>query len=244
MALFLFLLSLFGLLSALRLSREFLGRALISKSLVTKTGTLTCTAVVLAVFFSAHNTFSAILCTILVPIAGSCALFTLERRQIDALKLQTPIFLDRWILNMRLGQSVSSAREAALRDSSERLRALLQPMFKADAQTPREHLFLPSKFLFELKNLALSPHSALARLENLREMMRKSDAFRRKSGQARRQTSIQAGVLLCLHLALAVFTVRRYGWQRHSDLIVMSFVLAGCGLVAMNALARKTKWKI
>jgi hypothetical protein len=243
-ALFLFLLSLFGLMSALRLSREFLSRALISKSLVTKTGTLACTVALLGVFFCAHNTFAAILSAIGAPIAAAIVLLALERRQIDTLKLQTPLFLDRWILNMRLGASVSSAREAALRDSAERLRALLQPMFKADAQTPREHSFLPSKFLLELKNLSLSPHSALARLENLREMMRKSDDFRRKSGQARRQTSIQAGVLLCLHLALAIFTYRRYGWQRHSDLIVMSFVLAGCGLAVMNRLARKTKWKI
>ncbi len=131
MALFLFLLSLFGLLSALRLSREFLTRAVITKSLVTKTGTLTCSACVLAVFFSAHNTFNAVFIAISVPIAFAIALFMFERRQIDTLKLQTPLFLDRWILNMRLGQSVSSAREAALRDSSDRLRALLQPMFKA-----------------------------------------------------------------------------------------------------------------
>ncbi len=243
MALFLFLISLIGLLSALRIARVFLARGVIAKCLVTRFGTLICIVVVLSVFFRAQSAFSAIFLAIAPSGLLAIALFALERRQIDALKTQTPLFLDRWILNMRLGGSVSAARAEALRDSEHRWRALIEPLFKSST-LPRDHLILPSKFLIEMNSVVQSPHSALARLESLREMIRKSDDFRRKSGQARRQTSIQAGVLLCLHLALALFTYRRYGWQRHSDLIVMSFVLAGCGLASMRALARKSKWKI
>jgi hypothetical protein len=124
------------------------------------------------------------------------------------------------------------------------LRALLTPVFLSGAALPRSHLILPSKFLQELKFLSGSAHSALARLENLREIVRKTEDFRRKSGQARRQTTIQAGVLLVLQFALAVFVYRRHGWQRHSDLIVISFLLAGCGLGWMRLLARKSQWKI
>jgi len=177
-------------------------------------------------------------------IASLGALWTYERRQIDALKSETPHFLDRWILNMRLGNSLSSARDAALDDSSDRVRTLLRPLFLNSAEIPKAHLFLPVKIVNELKLLSNSPHSALTRLENIRELLRKADEFRRKSGQARRQTSIQSLVLLLLHVALAVFTIQRYGWQRHSDLIVLSFVLAGGSVAAMHQLARKSKWRI
>ncbi len=244
MALFLFLISSFGLLSALRIARTFRARAVISSELVTKTGTLMCSTMLVSVFGCATSVLNAISIACVNLCCGFLLLLWCERRQIDALKSQTPIFLDRWILNMKLGHSLSSARDAALRDSSERFHVLLRPLFLSGANVPRAHLVLPSKILHELKILASTSHSAIHRLENLREMVRKADDFRRKSGQARRQTSIQAGVLLFLHLALAVFVYRRHGWQRHSDLIILSFLLAACGVGWMQLLARKSKWKI
>lgn len=244
MALFLFLISSFGLLSALRIARAFRTRAVISTELVTKTGTLMCSTMLLSVFVGASSVFSAVSIAFSNLCCGFLLLLWCERRQIDTLKSQTPIFLDRWILNMKLGNSLSSARDAALRDSSDRFHMLLRPLFLSGANVPRTHLVLPSKILQEMKILASTSHSALVRLENLREMVRKADDFRRKSGQARRQTSIQAGVLLFLHLALAIFVYRRHGWQRHSDLIIMSFTLAAGGLIWMQFLARKSKWKI
>jgi Flp pilus assembly protein TadB len=243
-ALILFLLSLFGNLSVIRIMRFFRTRALITSSGVTKTGTGACACLQVLIISRFHNVMVTLIAMIAVIFLFSAALWMLERRQIDALKTELLSFFDHWILNLRLGESLSSARVAALTTTSRHFRALLEPLFITSSGQAPHHLLLPSKILVELKQLAISPHAALARLESLREMMRKSDDFRRRSGQAMRQTTIQSLVLVILQIALGVFTVIHYGWNRTSDLILASFLISGCGLVLMRQLARKAKWNI
>lgn len=240
----LFAISMFGNMSVLRLLRIFRERALISHDHLTKIGTAACALVNLVVFQFAKNIFllGTGVCGSLTVIYLTLAL--LERRQIDTLKRELPHFLDRWIMNMKLGNAVSSARDTALLSSPARVRALLLPLFTTTQTPAQSHLLLDARMIKELTEAAQIPHSALHRLENLREMWRKADIFRRKSGQAVMQTAIQGWVLLFLTLALAVFTVRRYGWSRTSDLILCSFLLSGSGFLVMRRLARKTKWKI
>lgn len=244
MKLILFLLSLFGIMSALRMLREFRVRALISQELVTKTGTIACALLSFIIFFCAHDVRIAIFLVIAWFMMLSLTLLYLERREIDALVAETPRFLERWILNMRLGHSLSSARDAALRDSSARLRTLVRPLFLEARIAPVKHLFLPRNVMKELVSLAQSPHSALSRLENLREMLRQADNFRRKSGQASRHSAIQAYVMLGLQFALSAYTVHRYGWERHFDLLAISSMLAVSGVALMQRLTRKRAWKL
>ena len=116
MALILFLISMFGNLSALRVLRIFRSRALISPNSLTKIGTTAFVMMNITVFFCASDViacFSAVIMTIALIYF---ALWCVERRQIDGLKKEIPAFLDRWILNMKLGNSLSSARDAALRE--------------------------------------------------------------------------------------------------------------------------------
>ena len=244
MALILFAISVFGNLSALRILIHFRSRALISSQHLTKIGTGSCVIIICALFFCARDLISAVIAVMCALSVIFFSLWFIERRQIDALKREVPGFLDRWILNMKLGSSLSAARTAALQESHTRVRSLIEPLFMSQAPPSRVHLILDEKVLPELLELSHSPHSALARLENAREWMRKSDEFRRKSGQAVRQTTIQALVLLILLFALAVFTVQRHGWRRNSDLIKASFVLSGLGIFTMRHLAGKRRWKI
>jgi Flp pilus assembly protein TadB len=223
---------------------HFRSRAVISSHLLTKIGTGSCAIVVCALFFRARDPISAIIAVLCALLALFLSLKLIERRQIDALKSEVPAFLDRWILNMKLGNALSSARTAALLELSTRSRALLEPLFLKQGPAARAHLILDEKILREVIELSHSPHSAIQRLENAREWMRKSDEFRRKSVQAVRQTSIQAAVLLILLIALAIFTVQRHGWRRNSDLVTASFVLSGLGIFTMRHLARKKRWKI
>jgi Flp pilus assembly protein TadB len=243
-ALFLFVISMFGNLSALRFLRIFRSRALISTNVLTKIGTFACTTMNLGIFFCAHDARTAFIALVIALIAIFLALKLLERRQIDGLKNEIPAFLDRWILNMKLGHAVNTARDAALRDLDARNRALLQPLFASNLGNHENHLILDAKIARELLLLARHPHSALSRLENLRQMMRKSESFRRKSGQAVRQTTIQSSVLLILLVCLAIFTIQTRGWHENSDFIIISFLISAVGLAVMQKLARKTRWKI
>lgn len=244
MAIILFAISLFGIMSALRMLIHYRSRALISSQHLTKIGTGSCALITNVLFFCARDLFSACFALMCALFVIFFSLWFLERRQIDALKKEVPGFLDRWILNMKLGKALSAARTAALQDLNIRTRALLEPLFMSQNLPRCAHLILDEKVLHELIELSHSPHSALARLENAREWMRKSDEFRRKSGQAVRQTTIQAVVLLVLLIALAVFTVQRHGWRRNSDLVLASFVLSGLGIFTMRHFSRKRRWKI
>ena len=236
----------FGNLFVIRTLQIFRARALLSTPLVTKTGTaFVCTSFCVT-FFCANSVFlSAGLITgcILLTIA---ALFAFERHEITELKNELPLFLDRWILNLRLGSALPTARELALNDHSEGFKNLLRPLFAArnTLQNRRGHPLMRSKALAELEKLHLEPHSALQRLENLRRHLRKGAEFRRKSGQATRQTAIQSVVMLLLLIALASFTLHRYGWRRSGDLIAGAAFLSVIGVVSMYLMARKTKWKI
>lgn len=244
MALILFASSMFGIMSALRTINYFRTRAVISSQHLTKIGTGSCALIIAALFFCARDPFYSFFSVGAVIFIQFFSLWILERAAIENLKREVPGFLDRWILNMKLGQAMSAARTAALQELNGRARTLIEPMFLNSDSRAKSHLILDEKLLPELLELSHSPHSALSRLENAREWMRNSDAFRRKSGQATRQTMIQAIVLLILLFALAVFTVHRHGWRRNSDLIFGSFVLSGLGIFTMHHLSRKKRWKI
>jgi hypothetical protein len=162
------------------------------------------------------------------------------------LKSEIPVFLDRWILNLRLGSAPRSARDRALREHSEGFQMLMRPVFDTQntSPLPRGHLIAPKIMLQELDSIQREPHVALLRLENLRSLLRKTADFRRKSGQALLQTTIQSSVMMALLIALVLFTLHRYGWRKSGDLIMGSIMLSLIGVVMMYFLARKTKWKI
>ncbi len=244
MALILFAISLFGIMSALRMCAHFRNRGVISSQHLTKIGTGSCALIICAGFLLAHDTISLITIQFLILTSLGISLAIIERRAIKNLKQEVPAFLDRWILNMKLGNAVSAARSEALRELSRRSQTLIEPLFLSQDREGKSHLILEEKLLHEMLEASFAAHSSLARLENVREWMRKSEDFRRKSGQALRQTTIQAVVLLILLIALAVFTVRKHGWRRNSDLVIGSFVLSGLGIFTMQHFARKKRWKI
>jgi hypothetical protein len=233
----------FGILFVIRTLQIFRARALISTSVVTKTGTgFVCVCVCVSFFGAHHPIFCSFALCVCVFVLLS-ALFLLERRQIDSLKQEVPLFLDRWILNLRLGSALPSAREMALKDHSLAFQSLMRPVFVLQKGRSR-HALMHVSVLAELERLHFEPHAALARLENLRVYLRKSSDFRRKSGQATRQTAIQSTVMMILLLALMVFTLHRYGWKFCGDYVLEAGALSILGVTVMYVLSRKTRWKI
>jgi hypothetical protein len=225
------------ILFVVRTLQVFRERGLIGESVVTKTGTGVLALVIFALFSGARVTSIALASTPLLLFV------VLEHRQVQDFRARVPLFLDRWLLNLRLGLSVRSSRDAALRSESAALQALLRPLFETRGGARDGHLLLPPNMRRELEEISLADHSALARLENLRQVLRKTSEFRRKSGQAARQTSIQAFLMVFLLFALSLYNVQHYGWTRCADLICGAFLLSSVGIAAMLHFARRTKWK-
>jgi hypothetical protein len=244
--LILFAQTLFGLWSVVRTLQFFRARALLQTSTVTKTGTIFVFTVILIASFSVGHSFAT---TILILSAWICnfgTLLMLERRQIDSLKREFPKFLDRWILNLKLGQAPSRARDLALQMHLDAFRTLMQPIFAVGERVslPRTHLLFSKSVSEELARIGIEPHLALARLETMRRNVRQAEVFRRRSGQAVRQTRIQSAVMLFILFALIAFTIARYGPEKMADLILMSVILSICGVFTMHLLAKRVKWKV
>lgn len=239
-----FLVLMIGITFVLRTSLVFRERGVIHESAVTKTGTLGILVQLLLPFFVNQNRLGWILPACLLPLLPIGFLLFLEHKTIAVFKARVPIFLDRWILNMRLGKSLSSAREAALRQEGDRFQTLMRPLFATRSSEREQHLLLAKNVRRELEQIAQINHAALERLENLRSHLRKTAEFRRKSGQAVLQTTIQSIVMLGLLIALALFNLQRYGWTRCGDLICLAAFLSLIGLMVMMRLARKSSWKL
>lgn len=222
-------------------------RSLISTSAVTKTGILYVSATSCVVLFGERRAVFCLSMIVVLMVSTLISLLVWEKHQLNRLKGEFPLFLDRWILNLRLGLALSSARERALQHHSHRFQLFLQPLFATQdrpAKGFRRHQLLDDHVVADLERMAQEPHCALARLECLRELLRKTDDFRRKSGQATRQTCVQCVVLIALLIALGIFTVRRYGFTQSFDFIAASALLSSAGMIAMVLLAKKRKWKV
>lgn len=233
----------FGNLIAIRILRKFRDRSLISTRCLTKIGTAFALAASFLPFLSPRLSVFAV---IFALIALKSFLKRLETRRIETLLAQFPRFLDHWLLNLRVGHAPRAACEAALARSDGAFQALLRPLLGANGApvAARRHLFLRERILLELHLAQTQSHNTVARLESLREFLRRESDFRRKSGHALRQATIQSAVLVALHFALCAFVIHRSGWARSSDLVVTSTALTALGALALRWLARRIRWSL
>jgi hypothetical protein len=241
MSLILFSQTIFGNLVAFRILRRFRHRALISTTSLTKIGTAFALSlsVTLLFFFREREPLLFIIATLVVL---QVALKLKERRNIERLAGHFPHFLDRWLLNLRMGFASSTARERALSSSEGQFRALVAPIF--ESRTAEHHLFLSYRDVQELRSASLEPHSTVGRLENLRRCVARRAGFRRRSIQALKQATIQSAVLISLHTALCIFILTRGDARAHTDLIAGSSLLTACGVLILRLMARRIRWTI
>lgn len=242
MSLIFFAQTMFGNLIVIRILREFSERALISSRILRAVGIVFALIVASAAHFPGMTSSFLFLLVILSLMATRWGLKLNELRSRNQLADDLTPFLDRWILNLRSGMGHSLARERALQQCESRFQTLLRPLFQGvDSKT---HLFLPEMVVCELRHCAQEPHKVQERLQNLRETLRRTEIFRRKSGQALRQANLQATVLLVLQFLLTAFVISRSGWRSYLDLFAVSFALSGAGVISIRYLSRRIRWTI
>ena len=237
--------TMFGILIVIRTLGFFSDRHVIDRSVLTKIGTACAVVMILTQIFLIDDARVGLLASMIIAIIQTAMLWSLERRTIREMIERTPRFLDRWILNLSIGKAFRSSWENALSFESEHFQSMFRPLFETNA-TPsrRPHAVLPPLIADEIVRIQDQPHLAVARIDSLRRILKKSSEFRRKSGQAVSQASIQSLLLLFLHLALVVFVVHRHGWHDVMDLVIASSILTGAGNLLIYRLARKSKWRI
>lgn len=241
MNIILFFVSVIGQLFIMRIHRKCLERALISPSLLTKIGTASSFTIFLISFFS-KSTFGIVL-IVLSCILNLLLVQIFEQRQLQQLRSLFPILIDAWILNLRLGLAESAAREKALDEIHPDFAKMLRTTLFGHFSSQKNSIISPL-ISQELESIKNSRHSALPRLENLRANLKRSAEFRRRSGQAIRQTQIQASLMMLLLIAISFLAIRRYGWSQVGDLVGLALILSSLGLLSIQFLTRKRHWKI
>lgn len=244
MELFSFVILLSGILFVMRTMDVFRKRGLIHELVVTKTGTTTIIAMSFALFLTIKHLWPQVFLVTLLAALPFTLFLLIEYRRTQNFRSRIPIFLDRWILNLRIGNSMIAARDKALRSEAIEFQALLRPIFETRGGERSGHLILTPNMRKELEEISLVTHFGLERLINLREIVRRSSDFRRKSGQAARQTQIQSLVMVVLVFALSMFTIQRYGFAESGDFVIGALILTSLGVLLMVKIGKKSRWKL
>ncbi len=246
MAFILFAQTMFGNLIAIRILRKFRDRSLISTTCLAKIGTAFAAIMCFVAFLQPLSPRLWFLFVIFAVLALKFFLAALENRRIEFLLEHFPRFVDHWLLNLRVGMSHSIARDSALNAADETFRVLMRPLFTSAGSEiwRRGHLFLTPPLITELKSIQKQSHNTVARLQTMRDSLARESDFRRKSGQALRQATIQAAVMVVLQIALCFFVAARSGWARNADLIMISALMCASGVLILRLMARRIRWTI
>lgn len=247
MALILALNLIFGTMFVVRTLKKFRTDPLVDHNHLTKIGTILVCSQFFVAFFLIHHPIPTILSVFLLSSSIWCAQWILRTHSRQKLEAEFPLYVNDVLLNIRLGQGFSSASRTALKDRSEQFARALQHLLEAQSiyiGDARSHLFLTDRALREMRTAHRQSHSALKRMESLRDELNLMSDFRRKSGQATAQARIQGLVLWCLLFALSFFVITQSGFASNRLFIGMAFVLFVLGQVSFNYLTRKRHWKV
>lgn len=246
MSLNIFVSSMFGIVFVIRILGFFRHRNLISENFLTKIGTIFVLVQICLAIFNHSTPVLVFICHSFSVLALWLVLFLIERRQIDGLRQQMAPFLDRWLLNMKMGMSVTRAAENALLRSSIYFSRAMQAVFESNAPiSPHfRHFFLEFSVLQTLISIYRSNSNAYTRLSLLRSDVRESENFRHKSGRAVIQTRTQAIVMLFLQIAISIYVARSYGFIKNSDFILGGGGLAVSSFWLMRIFAKRIRWNI
>lgn len=246
--LFVFVISLLGFASALRIARVLESRQLFARDELTKIGTIVF-ACVIALATTLPHTLACAWLAIFLPLV--CAAFSLSvrvSRRSRAFKRECASLLSIVTLKMKSGRSFRHSLDEAIAESAPRVRAKFAEVAAVVAFSQQRSGTPIDPFVRELvEELALvdrHPHAAIRRLETYRDKIEIEEDFRRRSGQVLARIRAQSLVMTGLYLAVATFMIARFGWSANARLFALATVSFGLGAIWLWLGGRKMKWKV
>ncbi|UXR65833.1 hypothetical protein EZJ49_06170 [Bdellovibrio bacteriovorus] len=155
--------------------------------------------------------------------------------------------LDCVILGLQTGKSFRSSLHAGIESQSGWVRLQLLEVFES-LQHSEEAIGVESALLkgfqSELRDIDRSQNRCLDQVKALRRHYKMLDDFRRRSGQVSQQIKMQAIIVTALYLALFVFVITQFGFQKHKSLLLGSTIVFVAGLFFIFYIGRRMKWKV
>lgn len=155
--------------------------------------------------------------------------------------------LDCMILGLQTGNSFRNSFQSAVESQSgwERMQMLevLQSLQYPEASEAAKAALLKD-FQSEMRTIDKSQTRCVEQVKALRRHYKMVADFRRRSGQVSQQIKMQAIIVTALYLALFVFVIMQFGFEKHRNLLFISGIVFNAGLVFIFYIGRRMKWKV
>lgn len=244
-----FFVSLLGFAFGIRISHHFIERELLSRSELTKIGTVH--ALVFATLVAlAPRTLFALWGAVFTPIClSSLALLAIVTKRSREFKDRFRETLTLILLKMKSGKSFRQSLGESVDECGHVHRAKLAELANVVAFSQQKQLAdLDDLFIREMTEELIrvdrSPHSAIRRLTVLRDRLRIESDFRHRSGQVLAQIRAQSLIMSGLYVAVLVFAINRFGWRNNSDIMMASIALFAIGAAWIWYGGRRMQWKV
>ena len=245
---FAFLLSLLAFFFFFRLSEYLIAEKFISRSAMTKIGTVYL-LIVVSLFILIPHSHRMIWFSLYSPLflLGGVMILVMKRRSIQFRETLCET-LTLVSLKMKSGRSFRQAMGEASSECDARFRKQLSEIvsavvFSQQVCLHRRHTFV-DEVVNELTRIDQNPHASLKRLGIFRQKLRIENDFRRKSGQVLARTRAQSLVMTILYIGIFAFMVWKFGWKENATALSTSALLFAVGGVWIFLGGRRIKWKV
>ncbi|WP_157865741.1 hypothetical protein AB1A81_17440 [Bdellovibrio bacteriovorus] len=155
--------------------------------------------------------------------------------------------LDCMILGLQTGKSFRASFLSAVESQSGWVRVQMFEVLHS-LQFTESGIAVKSAlladFLSEMRTIDQSQTRCVEQVKALRRHYKMLEDFRRRSGQASQQIKMQAIIVTALYLALFVFVIMQFGFEKHRNLLFGSGLVFIAGLVFIFYVGRRMKWTV
>lgn len=247
--LFLYVVFIFGTVSAIRTLHWLVQQSWLVKKSMTKIGTTVFLIQFAIIFltqwplvFRCLSVFALILLLFVSPVY-----FRLVREL--HLQKTLPHFVKNVVLQMKIGMSFRASLQSAIAfEKSEFNKRIFEKIYEDVVFTQHTKGIFYSQMLLkvvrELKSIDESPSSALQRLENLYSWLKIQSEFRRKSGKILARMRAQSIVVMALFFAVVIFVGNIFGYSSLKTYLSVATAMMLVGTIFTFVIGRRMKWKL
>lgn len=231
----------------IRTSRKYSSTFLLPNQLMTKIGTTFLTLSFGISLTQQSNSLLFFTPTIFVLLIVLGAPFLISKYFETLCHKGFHVFVDGVVLDMKCGRSLASASNLQLDSLPLVLRAWMQDRLSRKSSSESTKVPFGSEklavYVSEFLKIAAQNSQQLALLHHLQKQIRLDAVLRHKSRQALLQTKIQSFFLIFIYVCVLFYGLKTYPWIEFKPFFLISFSLLALGLLLLNVLTRKRKWK-
>ena len=245
--LIMFLILIFGFITAKRILREVFGQNILTKKQMTNFGT---SYVVLLVSFSYFSTHIIAFWALAFFPHVIFSIFIVLLKQFRRKKFEERFeeLLSLLILKMKSGKGFRNSFSEVISECPRPIQRILIDIhdvvvFSQQSNSERISAFVQT-IILEFVEADHAPHAALKRLQGFRERLKIQSDFRRKSGQVLQQIRLQSLILSGIYFALLFFVIGKFGFESNQQSILLSLMFFGLGIAFIFNKRGHIKWKL